>query len=114
MLHPYNFSVNNKTTLLLPLPEFSLYLLAQVLEENFTVLEALLKLPVEKKILFSPIQCIFHQKKSSVEEGSAFFPPSSLPILFHHESCSIRVLMFLSINDGFTNGDLSLKLLVKT
>lgn len=75
MLHPYNFSVNNKTTLLLPLPEFSLYLLAQVLVENFTVLEALLKLPIEKKILFSPIQCIFHQKKSSVEEG---IPPQRI------------------------------------
>lgn len=77
-------------------------------------MEALLKWPIEKKILFFLIQYIFDQKKSFVEEGSTFFPPSFLPILFHHESHSIRVLMFLSINDGFANGDLSLKLLVKT
>lgn len=81
-------------------------------------MEAFLKLPVEekkkKKKTTTFFSLIIFTKKVFHGRWEHIFPPSSLPISFHHKSHSVRVLMLLSINDGFANGDLSLKLLRKT
>lgn len=85
--------------------EVPLHLLIQFWYVILTASEILLKLPVrgkgEENLIFFPCLIFFADKLALRGRREHALPSSSLPILVHRKSHSIRVLTFLSINDGF-------------